>query len=120
MTDILTLRIFTNGGIVTPEELRKIIQIARMCECEAIMPGSRQELYLKVEKSLLITAEVELNKHGINYTQVENKSENIVSSFAALQILPTTAWLLEDTYLDILDSFTHQPKLKINIVDPLQ
>lgn len=120
MTSLITLRIFTNGGIVTPEELRKITQIASLCGCEAIMPGSRQELYLKVEKSLLITAEVELSKHGINYTQVENRAENIVCSFAALQILPTTAWLLEDTYLDILDSFTYQPKLKINIVDPLQ
>jgi rubredoxin len=120
MVNIQTLRIFTNGGIVSPEELRKIIQVARMAACEYIIPGFRQELYVQVDKKYLARVEKELEVNAIKYATIENTLENIVTSFAALHILPTTAWLLEDTYLDILDSFTYQPGVKINIVDPLQ
>lgn len=115
-----TLRIFTNGGIVSPEELKKIIQVARQAGCAYIIPGFRQEMYLQVEKNRLAKAEGELDTHAIKYAATEKTFQNIVTSFAALHILPTTAWLLEDTYLDILDSFSYQPRLKINIVDPLQ
>jgi rubredoxin len=120
MKNYMNLRLFTNGGIISPEELRKIIQVARVSGCESIFPGSRQELYLQVEQDFFDVAEAELRRLAITYAQVEDSSENIVTSFAALEILPTTAWLLGDTYLDILDSFTYQPTLKINIVDPLQ
>jgi dissimilatory sulfite reductase (desulfoviridin) alpha/beta subunit len=54
MTKLITLRIFTNGGIITPEELRKITQVARLAGCSHLMPGSRQELYLQVEEKHLI------------------------------------------------------------------
>ncbi|MDO1446747.1 rubredoxin [Rhodocytophaga aerolata] len=120
MASNITLRLFTNGGIITPEEVRKVIEIARMCGCDSIIPGSRQEVYLQLEKVYLPIAEKELSKNALKYTLVEDSKQNIVTSFAALQILPTTAWLLGDTYLDILDSFVYQPRLKINIVDPLQ
>jgi rubredoxin len=120
MKNCINIRLFTNGGIISPEELRKIIQVARLSGCESIFPGSRQELYLQVPQNSIEIAEAELRRLAITYAQVGDSAENIVTSFAALEILPTTAWLLGDTYLDILDSFTYQPKLKINIVDPLQ
>ena len=59
MSTTITLRLFTSGGILTPEELRNIIKVASMVGCEAVMPGSRQELYLEVEKDCLSAAEVE-------------------------------------------------------------
>jgi rubredoxin len=120
MTKLSTLRIFTLGGIITPEELRKITQVARLAGCSHLMPGSRQEWYLQVEEKHLLRAEKELKEGEISFMHLENKSSNIVTSFAAHAILPSTAWLFGDTYLDILDSFTYQPSLKINIVDPLQ
>jgi rubredoxin len=120
MKDKETLRIFTNGGIVSPEELRKIIQVAQAGACSTVLSGCRQELYLQIGKEYLATAEEVLENNAIRFALWADSCENIVTSFAALQILPTTAWLLGDTYLDILDSFTYQPKLKINIVDPLQ
>ncbi|QHT66934.1 rubredoxin domain-containing protein [Rhodocytophaga rosea] len=120
MKNYINLRLFTNGGIISPEELRKIIQVASVSGCKSIFPGSRQELYLQVPQNYLDVAEAELRRLAISYAQVGDSAENIVTSFAALEILPTTAWLLGDAYLDILDSFTYQPTLKINLVDPLQ
>jgi rubredoxin len=120
MTNIQALRLFTNGGIITPEELRKITEVARLCSCSALMPGSRQEIYLQVENGCLPVAERELTGKAIGYAPVHTPLQNIVTSYAALQILPTTAWVSAGTYLDILDSFAYQPGLKINITDPLQ
>lgn len=116
----LTFRIFTNGGIVSPDDLRKLTQIAKTCGCEYITPGSRQELYLQAEEEFLQAAKKALTESGLPYANMPDKLENIVTSFAAIDIFPTTAWLLGDTYLDILYSFDYQPTLKINIVDPLQ
>lgn len=121
MNNPLTFRLFANGGIISPEELRKITGIARKSGVNVIAAGFRQELYVQVEEQQFqITAE-ELASSGLSYAHLQKKQENIVTSFAALDILPTSNWLLGDIYLDILDQFnSHQPDLKINIVDPQQ
>ncbi len=46
--------------------------------------------------------------------------QNIVSSYVAVNVVETTHWVKEDTYNVIIDNFEYKPRLKINIVDPLQ
>src|SRR5690606_36412537 len=46
--------------------------------------------------------------------------QNIVSSYVAVNISETTNWVKEDTYHFVIDNFDFKPKIKINIVDPLQ
>jgi rubredoxin len=46
--------------------------------------------------------------------------QNIVSSYVAVNIVETTNWVKEDTYHFVIDNFDYKPRLKINIVDPLQ
>jgi rubredoxin len=46
--------------------------------------------------------------------------QNIVSSYAVVNVVETTHWVKEDTYNVIIDAFEYMPRLKINIVDPVQ
>jgi len=36
------------------------------------------------------------------------------------EILPTTSWLTGERYLYVLEQFKHNPKLRINVIDPKQ
>lgn len=45
---------------------------------------------------------------------------NIVSSYVTVNIVETTRWVKEDTYNVLIDSFEYKPRLRINIVDPIQ
>ena len=38
----------------------------------------------------------------------------------AVNVVETTNWVKEDTYHVIIDNFDYMPRLKINIVDPVQ
>ena len=46
--------------------------------------------------------------------------QNIVSSYVAVNVVETTSWVKEDTYHFVIDNFDYKPRLKINIVAPLQ
>ena len=46
--------------------------------------------------------------------------QNIGSSYLAVNVVETMPWVKEDTYHVIIDNFDYRPKLKINIVDPVQ
>ena len=46
--------------------------------------------------------------------------QNIVSSYVAVNVVDTTNWVKESVYQLIVDDFEYLPKLKINIVDPVQ
>jgi hypothetical protein len=95
MIKLITLRIFTNGGIVSLDDLQQLTHIARMCSCEYIIPGFRQELYLQIEEQYLARAKEKLDSNSFVYALVEDRLTNIVTSFVALDIFPSTAWLWE-------------------------
>ena len=64
-----------------------------------------------------------LNDKGYDFEWVKNKvfsTQNIVSSFAAYDILPSTYWVSASTYLTAMDQFKQPHKLRINIVGPRQ
>lgn len=114
------LRFITPGGIVSPGELRRIAGAAQYFGVQHLHIGNRQDLLLKVEKDSVREFGKRLDHCLYHFTFDREDSKNIMTSFAVRNIFATTTWVTEGVYLEILSTFNHQPKLKINIVDPLQ
>ena len=111
-------RIFVKGGILSPSELKQIINHATSLGLDAVHFGSRQDIILPDHNEENYT-EARTEVTGIQ-TITDAKLQNIVCSYVSADIFPSTSWLNGSTYLYILESFKHQPSLKINITDPEQ
>jgi len=111
-------RIFVKGGILSPSELKQIIHEASALGLDALHFGSRQDIILPEHNDKSIESE-KLKKNNFN-TITDASMQNIVCSYVSADIFPSTPWLNGSTYLYILESFKHQPKVKINITDPEQ
>lgn len=113
------LRVFPNGGSVSPAQLRRIIGAAKKAGGSYIHFGSRQDILFPIKKKNLKPESIcqELN---MNYELNDLAKQNIMSSYVASGITPSTSWVHSDTYHYILEDFTWQPKLKINLTDPAQ
>lgn len=110
-------RVIVKGGVLSPAELKQILELAESAGLNTISLGSRQDILfigdgeeadvLEKEKFQIISPE----KDG---------AENIVSSYVSADIFPNTPWLTGDRYLYILEQFRQKSGLKINITDPKQ
>ncbi len=113
------VRVFTKGGIISPGDLLKVIEAANFMGCHHIHLGSRQDILFPVEPENMPKLKQMLGAE-IDYDLNDNIRQNIVSSYVALDIMPSKKWLASHIYHYILDSFVHKPKVRINIVDPSQ
>jgi rubredoxin len=116
------IRIFVKGGFLSPADLLKIMDLSHSLGNKAILFGSRQDIMFPshgANEAQLVGAFKEI---GIEYEVGGDQSvyQNIITSYVAVNVIETTAWVKEDTYNVLIDSFDFRPKLKINIVDPLQ
>ncbi len=111
-------RVFVKGGVLSPSELKQILNYADSLGLKELHFGSRQDIifpeYTKVEN--LDIEDTILNIDLVN----DVKLQNIVSSYVSADIFESTSWLESATYIDIVESFNYHPKLKINITDPKQ
>jgi rubredoxin len=111
-------RLLVKGGVLSPSELKQILEMAESFGLETLHFGSRQDIILPkvVDKD-----EIKSNFPNINLEFLsERKYQNIVSSYVSANIFPTTRWVSSATYLYILERFNYIPKLQINITDPKQ
>ena len=111
-------RVEVKGGIISPGELQKIITKAESIGLDSLHFGSRQDILFPYNND-----QKEITKEHDNYHQslfVDSIEQNIMSSYVAIDIFPSTVWLRGTTYLYILEEFRTAPKLQINIVDPKQ
>lgn len=116
-TDLV--RLFVKGGIISPGDFLKTINIAQELGSSYIHLGSRQDILFPVNED----AEALSDTLSMIYTAFDmdrGEFQNIVTSYAALDVMPTSHWLASHTYHYILDTFDYNPKLKINITDPVQ
>ncbi|MFY0688953.1 MAG: rubredoxin domain-containing protein [Cyclobacteriaceae bacterium] len=114
------VRVFVKGGIISPADLLKIVNVAEQVGSSHILLGSRQDIMFAVEeenKGLLGETFESINSY---YEINKFEYQNIASSYVALDILPNRKWLTSSKYLLVLQNFSHRPSLRINIVDPLQ
>jgi len=111
-------RVFIKGGILSPSELKHIIDYAESLGLNALHFGSRQDIIFPDHSS---NETVENQFPKLSTAMISDATfDNIVCSYVSADIFGSTIWLSGVTYLYILESFKHQPKLKINITDPKQ
>lgn len=120
MSNLIPVTIFTNGGIVSPGDLRKISMSAHQAGADYLYVGNRQELRFYVHDSKLKDLADRLDTIDVHYLFGEGNEYNIVTSGVVKDILKTKIWLTEGYYRDVVESFEVQPLLPVNIVDPDQ
>lgn len=113
------LRIFTNGGTVSPAQLKKILAVAKRAGVDYIHFGSRQDILFPLVKKASEPGNI-CRQLDLNHELDELGKQNIMSSYVASGITSSTSWVHSDTYHYILEDFQYQPTLKINIADPAQ
>ncbi|WP_117879786.1 rubredoxin domain-containing protein [Aureibaculum luteum] len=106
------------GGIISPSELKQIINYAESLGLDTLHLGSRQDI---IFPEYVSDANFEDDALALNSTIVSDSNyQNIVCSYVSSDIFPSTRWLSGVTYLYILEAFKYKPSLKINITDPKQ
>ena len=116
------IRAFVKGGVLSPADLLKIMEISKSLGNKYVLFGSRQDIMFPsngAEEDVVAKA---FDTLSIDYELGSDQSvyQNIVSSYVAVNVLETTNWVKEDTFHVVIDNFDYKPKLKINIVDPVQ
>lgn len=116
------IRTFVKGGILSPADLLKIMGISQSVGNKFVIFGSRQDIMFPLNGIDLVKVENAFASIHLDCELGSDQSEyqNIVSSYVAVNVVETTSWVKEDTYHFVIDNFDYRPKVKINIVDPLQ
>ena len=117
------VRVLAKGGILTPSYLLKILDIVKASGNKHVHFGSRQDVLFQVSHKHMPTVWDGFEKLQTNYViHGRNKlhAQNIVSSYIASDMMAATPWLSSGNYLYILEHFSYQPVLRVNIVDPKQ
>ncbi len=110
-------RILNKGGVLTPAHFFDILQIAEIAGNSHIFLGSRQDILFYLPAS---TKPQAFETGGLSIQKRSSGIQNVVSSFVCVDILPSTSWVYSGIYLKVLDQFTWDHLLRVNIVDPRQ
>lgn len=116
------IRAFVRGGFLSPLDLLKIMELSKSFGNDYILFGSRQDIMFPSNNLPEDRLEKAFRAINIDFELAGDQSvyQNIVSSYVAVNVVETTPWVKEDTYNVIIDSFDYKPRLKINLVDPVQ
>ena len=116
------IRAFVKGGFISPADLLKIMELSKNLGNKYVLFGSRQDIMFPSNDASEAQLEKAFRSINIDYELGSDQSiyQNIVSSYAVVNVVDTTNWLKEDSYNLVIDSFEYKPKIKINIVDPVQ
>ena len=110
-------RLIVKGGVISPGELREVVNMAMDQGLDSISFGSRQDIIFP--KGFTALDKEKMGKHHFVFPD-EKSGNNIVSSYVSTDIFRNTNWLTGNKFLYILELFKDQPKLKVNINDPKQ
>jgi rubredoxin len=113
-------KINMRGGIISSGDLGHLVQVLKTNGIEEIELGERQNIYFFFEKIKKQEIEELLQKAGLDFEIDAQEYPNIISSYAAEDTFSTHSWKGEGVYRDIMYSFSHKPKIKINISDNTQ
>ncbi len=119
MEDKCLIRVFTKGGVISPGDLLNIIQVAKKSGTNYLHFGSRQDVLFTIPPGNLSILKQDLGDQ-IDFDLNDDVRQNIVSSYVALDVMPSKKWLAPHIYHYILDTFDYNPTIRINIVDPSQ
>ena len=114
------LRTQAAGGYISPDKLQQLASVSKKYALGKIEIGFRQDLLVNSTSKQLSELRNQLGVSGFQVEEANATHPNVVSSMVARNIFPKTSWLRSGDYLDILNSFTFAPRLKVNIIDPIQ
>lgn len=116
------IRVFIRGGIVSPLEMKKVLEAAKKMGNKSIHFGSRQDILFHANDEYVEALNNTLSKSNIDFIHEKEveRYQNIVSSYVSAGILPSTNWVTSGTYLWLLEGFYKLTTLRVNIVDPRQ
>jgi rubredoxin len=114
------IRAFIPGGVLTPRDLSKIIDIAQGLGNEVVHFGSRQDIMFPGDEVDQKKLDEEFGSIQTNYEWSGRRYQNIVTSYLAVDLMPSTSRVTSETYFNVLEYFDYRPRLKINITDPKQ
>ena len=116
MKEYLT-RYIVKGGVITPGELKHVLNLVKQNGLNAISFGSRQDIVFPEKIDLSGHKDI---KNIVLPNKETQKLENIVSSYVSCDIFTHTDWLTSKKYLYLLEDIKYIPTLKVNITDPKQ
>jgi len=96
--------------------LADVLQLAEEAGNKHVLLGSRQDILFDLPQD----STPAIDGSGLSIQKRSSGLQNVVSSFVCVDILPSTNWVYSGTYLKILDQFTYNHQLRVNIVDPRQ
>jgi rubredoxin len=116
------IRAFVKGGFLSPAALLKIMELSKSLGNKHVLFGSRQDIMFASNDASEGQLDAVFNAIKIEHELSGDISvhQNIVTSYVAVNVVETTSWVKEDTYNVLMDGFEFTPRLKINIVDPVQ
>lgn len=110
-------RMLNKGGTLSPALLSKILLVAEEAGNKYVHLGSRQDILFYLPPTFNPS---HLGKSGISLHKRTSGVQNVVSSYVCVDILPSTNWVYSGIYLKIIDQFSFDHLLRVNIVDPKQ
>ena len=107
---------------MSPADLLRIMDISKNLGNDHVAFGSRQDIIFPSNGHSKDQIAKAFEKIDIDYEIGTDNSvyQNIVSSYVGVNVVDTTNWVKEGVYQIIIDDFDFLPKLKINVVDPIQ
>ncbi|RKD85050.1 rubredoxin domain-containing protein [Mangrovibacterium diazotrophicum] len=109
-------RVLSKGGVLSPALFADVLKLAEEASNKHVLLGSRQDILFDLPKD----ATPKIEGSGISIQKRSSGLQNVVSSYVCVDILPSTNWVYSGTFLKILDQFTFDHQLRVNIVDPRQ
>jgi len=113
------IRIHSKGGLFTTQEIRSIVRVAVYYGIKHLYASTRQELLFYVRDDKMVPVLKKMKALDLPFFE-DDGHNNIVSSLPSVNVFSTKKWLKSGVYLDIIDSFKINPKLKIGLIDPEQ
>lgn len=116
------IRVFVKGGILSPADLLNIMGISKALGNDHVAFGARQDVIFPMNGHSKEEVTDAFKSIDIEYETGSANSvyQNIVSSYAAVNVVETRNWVKEGVYQIVMADFRYRPKLKINIVDSVQ
>lgn len=111
-------RLIVKGGVISPGELKNIVEMCLENGIGSFSFGSRQDIIFP--KDFLIHNTIENKNLKFIFPDQIKTDNNIVSSYVSTDIFKNTPWLTGNKFLYILELFKEKTALKVNITDPKQ
>lgn len=126
MSDRPLLRVFVRGGVISPADMLRTLDASEAAGSAHVLFSSRQDILFPAgerpgrAEDILSEAGLDFVRTSLAQLNRPLQPRNIVSSYAAVNVMETTWWLKEAVYQNTLANFEGQPLLKVNVVDPVQ